>query len=92
MKSARQEIRRQQKTQEWRQRDAARAGGEGTLPEALQLFSLGRCRYVGLAKTRLHHVLTAVALDIVRREAWWTSRPLAKTRISRFAALQLSAA
>jgi len=69
LKSARQEVRRQKKTREWRQRYAARAGVEGTLPEALQLFSLRRCRYVGLAKTRLHHVLTAVTLNIVRREA-----------------------
>jgi hypothetical protein len=53
LKSARQEVRRQQKTQEWRQRYAARAGVEGTLAEALQLFSLRRCRYVGLAKTRI---------------------------------------
>jgi hypothetical protein len=36
--------------------------------------------------------LTAVALNIVRLEAWWTGRPLAKTRVSRFVALQLAAA
>lgn len=55
-------------------------------------FDLRHCRYIELAKTRLQHVLTAVALNIVRLEAWWTGQPLAKTRISRFAALQLSAA
>jgi transposase len=87
-----QEARRQQETEEWRQRYAARAGVEGTLAEALQLFDLRQCRYIGLAKTRLQHVLTAVALNIVRLEAWWTGRPLAKTRISRFAALQPSTA
>ena len=87
-----QEARRQQETEEWRQRYATRAGVEGTLAQALQLFDLRHCRYIGLAKTRLQHVLTAVALNIVRLEAWWTSRPLAKTRISRFAALQLSTA
>lgn len=57
-----------------------------------ELFDLRHCRYIGLAKTRLQHVLTAVALNIVRLEAWWTGQPLAKTRISRFAALQLSTA
>ena len=87
-----QEARRQQETEEWRQRYATRAGVEGTLAQALQLFDLRHCRYIGLAKTRLQHVLTAVALNIVRLEAWWTGRPLAKTRISRFAALQLSTA
>jgi transposase len=87
-----QEARRQQETEEWRQRYATRAGIEGTLAQALQLFDLRHCRYIGPAKTRLQHVLTAVALNIVRLEAWWTGRPLAKTRISRFAALQLSTA
>jgi len=87
-----QEARRQQETEEWRQRYAARAGVEGTLAQALQLFDMRHCRYIGLAKTRLQHVLTAVALNIVRLEAWWTGRPLAKTRISRFAALQPSTA
>jgi transposase len=87
-----QEARRQQDTEDWRQRYATRAGVESTLAQALQLFDLRRCLYIGLAKTRLQHVLTAVALNIVRLEAWWTGRPLAKTRISRFAALQLAAA
>lgn len=87
-----QDARRQQETEEWRRRYATRAGVEGTLAQALQLFDLRHCRYIGLAKTRLQHVLTAVALNIVRLEAWWTDRPLAKTRISRFAALQLSTA
>ena len=87
-----QEARRQQETEEWRQRYATRAGVEGTLAQALQLFDLRHCRYIGLAKTRLQHVLTAVALNIVRLEAWWIGQPLAKTRISRFATLQLSTA
>jgi transposase len=87
-----QEARRQQETEDWRHRYATRAGIEGTLAQALQLFDLRHCRYIGLAKTRLQHVLTAVALNIVRLEAWWIGQPLAKTRISRFATLQLSTA
>ncbi|KAA0678167.1 transposase [Azospirillum brasilense] len=87
-----QDARRQQETEEWRRRYATRAGVEGTLAQALQLFDLRHCRYIGLAKTRLQHVLTAVALNIVRLDGWWTGRPLAKTRISHFAALQLSTA
>jgi len=87
-----QEARRRQETEEWRHHYAARAGVEGTLAQALQLFDLRHCRYFGLAKTRLQHILTAVALNIVRLDAWWTGRPTAKTRISRFAALQPSTA
>jgi len=74
-------------------RDLRRAANAATEPaQALQLFDLRRCRYLGLAKTHLQHILTAVALNIVRLDAWWTDRPLAKTRISRFAALQQAAA
>jgi len=44
-------------------------------------------RYIGLAKVRLQHLLTAVALNVVRMVAWLHGIPHAKTRISRFAAL-----
>ncbi|WP_353618373.1 transposase [Roseomonas genomospecies 6] len=87
-----QDARRQQETEGWRRRYAARAGIEGTLAQALQLFGLRRCRYIGLAKTSLQHVLTAATLNLVRLEAWWTDRPLAKTRVSRFAVLGPSVA
>lgn len=46
------------------------------------------CRYIGLAKTHLQHVLTAAAINLLPLNAWWASAPRAKTRRSRFAALQ----
>jgi hypothetical protein len=50
-------------------------------------FGLRAARYRGLAKTRLQHQLTATAINLVRMDAWLTDTPLAKTRTSRFAAL-----
>lgn len=50
------------------------------------LLLLGGYCY-GIAKTRLQHILIAVALNLVRLVAWWAERPLARTRTSAFAAL-----
>ena len=46
-----------------------------------------RARYRGLPKTHLQHVLTAVATNLLRLDAWLQGVPFAKTRTSRFAAL-----
>jgi transposase len=40
-----------------------------------------------LAKTKLQHVLIAIAINVARLDAWLTERPFAKTRRSAFAAL-----
>jgi Transposase DDE domain len=47
-------------------------------------FNLRQCRYIGLAKTRLQHILTAAAINLERIYAWLEEIPLAKTRISHF--------
>jgi len=46
----------------------------------------------GLAKTHLQHLLTAVALNVVRLGEWWLGTLPAKTRCSAFAALRMAAA
>ncbi len=46
-----------------------------------------RARYMGQAKTRLQHILTAVAMNLTRLFAWWEEKPRARTRTSLFAAL-----
>jgi transposase len=66
---------------------AARAGVEGTLSQALRVCDLRRARYIGLAKTRLQHSLTAAALNLHRLGAWWDEHPFATTRRSPFVAL-----
>ncbi len=84
-------ARRYQRTQVFRANYAARAGIEGTHAQAISRCGLRRCRYIGLAKTRLQHVLTAVAVNLVRVAEWCAGTPVAKTRCSRFAALQAAA-
>jgi transposase len=83
-----QAARRHQTTEEFRQNYAARAGIEGTHAQAVNRCGLRKCRYVGLAKTHLQHIVTAAAINLVRIADWYTGRPTAKTRCSRFAALQ----
>ena len=77
-----QAARQYQTTAEFKARYAARAGVEGTLSQGLRVCDLRRARYVGLAKTRLQHILTAAALNVCRLGDWWAGTPLAKTRQS----------
>jgi transposase len=86
-----QAARRRQTTEEFRSRSAARAGVEGTHAQAIRRCGLRRYRYIGLAKAHLQHVLTAVAIDLVRLSEWWADTPPAGTRCSRFAALKPAA-
>jgi hypothetical protein len=46
-----------------------------------------RARYRGLVKVTLQNVAIAAAFNVDRIAAWFAKRPLAPTRVSRFAAL-----
>jgi transposase len=83
-----QNARQQQQTDEWQEQYAKRAGIEGTISQAVRGFGLRECRYIGLAKTHLQHVLTATAINLARLDAWFTGKKRAVTRTSRFAALR----
>jgi transposase len=87
-----QAARQRQTTSEWKQQYEQRAGVEGSLSQGVRAFGLRQSRYLGLAKTRLQHLLTAVAMNLVRWDAWCRGIPLAKTRTPRFAALRSCAA
>ena len=65
----------------------ARAGVEGTISQATRAFDLRRSRYLGLAKTRLHHFLLATAINLSRIAAWFSEYKPRKTTLSAFAAL-----
>jgi transposase len=70
-----------------------RAGIESTHAQGIQRSDLRRTRYVGLAKTRLQHIFTAITLNVVRLVEWLTDTspaepPQPKTRLSHFAALE----
>jgi transposase len=66
---------------------AQRRGVESAIAQAACALGLRRARYRGLAKTHLQNVATAAAINLDRLAAWLRGRPLAPTRISRFAAI-----
>jgi transposase len=76
-----------QQTPEFQRVYRLRAGVEGTLSQAVNAYALRRARYIGLAKTRLQHIATAVAINLQRLWAWLNGEPLARTRRTPFAAL-----
>ncbi|XUL85526.1 IS1182 family transposase [Streptomyces galilaeus] len=51
---------------EWRRLYASRSGVEGTVNEFVNNHQMRRCRYRGLARTHVQHVLTAIAVNIER--------------------------
>jgi transposase len=63
-------ARRRQETPEFAAQYALRAGVESSLSQGTRRFDLRRSRYLGLARTRLQHLLTANAMNIVRVIAW----------------------
>lgn len=84
--------RAEQQTTAFRERYQRRAGVEGTISQGVRRFGMRRCRYIGLAKTRLHHLIMAVAINLVRLLAWLTSppdAPAAARRPSAFAEVQV---
>ena len=66
---------------------ARRAGVEGTMHQATS-HGAGRARYRGLPKTRLDHVYTATALNLLRLHAYWTGSPLDRQRTSHLTRLE----
>ncbi|MEV0734328.1 transposase [Polymorphospora sp. NPDC050346] len=46
--------------------NALRAGCEATVSETVRAHGLRHCRYRGLAKTHVQHILTAAGTNIVR--------------------------
>lgn len=77
-------ARERQTTKEFKEQYSLRSGIEGTISQGVRGFNLRQCRYLGLAKTRWQHILTAAAINLERRYAWLEEIPLAKTRISHF--------
>ncbi|GAA5504534.1 IS5 family transposase ISAcma45 [Deinococcus xinjiangensis] len=70
------------------QRYHRRAGIESTISQGVRAFGIRNCRYRGLKKTHLQHVLTALAFNVVRICEWLGGHRPQGTRLSRFAALR----
>ena len=84
-------ARLQQGDEQWA-KYGTRAGIEGTIHQAVAVTGMRRARYLGLQKTHLEHVFSAVALNLMRLDAWWNGHPLARTRVSHLACLDVSLA
>jgi transposase len=72
---------------DWQRRYRVRAGVEGTLSQGVRAFGMRKSRYIGLARTSLQQVCTAVAMNALRVVRWLGGTPRTKTRVTRFAAL-----
>jgi len=79
--------RKLEQTPEFRQQYALRSGIEAALSQAVRGMGIRRSRYDGLARTHVQHVLTAVAINLVRIDAVLTQTPRGTTRRSHFAQL-----
>jgi hypothetical protein len=67
---------------------ARRAGVEGTMHQAASR-GVRRARYRGLRKTCLDHAFMAVALNLLRLNAYWNGNPLDRAWTSHLARLEL---
>jgi hypothetical protein len=75
----------------WQRRYHIRAGVEGTIAQATHVTGIRRARYLGLPKTRLEHNTAAAAINLIRLDAWWTGKPLDRTRTTHLQRLDLAA-
>ena len=71
---------------------ARRAGVEGTMRQTVAVCGSRRARYRGLPKTRLEHIYSATALNLIRLDAYWNHQPLDRRRTSHLARLELALA
>lgn len=82
-----QSARNRQKTADFKERYATRAGVEGTISHAAVTLGARRSRYRGMAKTHLQHLATATAMNFMRVIAWLNDVPRSTTPKSHFARL-----
>ena len=85
-------ARAQQDTKSWQTKYALRAGVEGTIGQAVAVTDVRHARYRGRKKVHLEHVLSAVALNLIRLDHWWNGHPMDRTRTSHLARLELALA
>ncbi|HEX2916349.1 MAG TPA: IS1182 family transposase [Chloroflexia bacterium] len=82
-----QQARIQEKTAEFKQIYAQRAGVEGTISAGVRAHDLRRSRYRGMGKTHLQHVASGAAINVIRVIDWLEGKERERTRTSHFAAL-----
>jgi Transposase DDE domain len=85
-------ARDQQSSTSWQTTYALRAGVEGTIGQAVAICDIRHARYRGLRKVHLQQVFSAVALNLIRLNAWWNAQPMDRTRTSHLSRLELALA
>jgi hypothetical protein len=89
MTEALRHARAQQQTKDWNTDYALRAGVQGTIRQAVAVTDLHQARCRSLAKTHFEHIYSAMALNLIRLDAWWNGHPLDRTRTTHIARLEL---
>jgi transposase len=81
-------ARLRQQTALFGQAYAQRAGIEGTVSQTVRQHGARRTRYLGLAKTHVQTLLTAIAINLKRAALWLMGRRRAVTRPGQLRCLQ----
>jgi transposase len=84
---AQQQARIRQQTEEFKKLYGERAGAESTISQCVRVADLRYARYIGLARTHLQHVATAVAINLDRIYHWLIGERPCPTRVSPFLAV-----
>ena len=80
-------ARQDQQTAAFRQQYSLRAGIEGTVSETVRAHGARETRYIGLAKTHLQAILTAIAVNLKRAALWLMAKARTHTRARGLACL-----
>ncbi|HEY1156927.1 MAG TPA: transposase, partial [Arthrobacter sp.] len=64
-------ARTEQTTPTWRDKYVLRCGIEATIHQAVTVAGLRRARYRGIKKVHLEHIASAIAINLIRLNAWW---------------------
>jgi transposase len=78
-------ARQRERTEEFKQEYAKRAGVEGVHAQGVRRMGLRRSRYIGEPRTHLQHVVTATAMNICRVHDWLEGIAPHSTPLSHFA-------
>jgi hypothetical protein len=82
----------EQNTNQCKARYATRTGVEATMRQSTHTTGIRHARYPGQPKTAPEHNLAATAINVIRPDAYWTARPLDRTRSSHLTRLDLTTA
>jgi transposase len=84
------QARERQQTDDFKAQYGLRSGAESLMSQAVRACEIRHSRYLGQARTHLQHVLTAVAINLIRLVDWFRDSQPAPARVSAFARLAVT--